>query len=126
MSKVHQAGVRPRLLAGGDFFLTYPLGVACIAGVWAFQFRWWAFVAAFSLWTLGSRYLRKMANADPLYRIVFMRELREPWLRVPRGTIRELSAPPEDILPSQKWEGWNPYELACSAASWLAHRVSRH
>jgi len=124
MAKVHQAGVRPRLLAGGDFWLTYPLAVACLAAVWSFQFRWWAFVGAFSVWHLGNWYFRKMANADPLYRLVFIRELREPWLRVPRGTVRELSVPPEDILPSQRWEALRPHEIVLSIQGWLARRFS--
>jgi type IV secretory pathway TrbD component len=126
MAKVHQAGVRPRLWAGGDPYLSYPLPWFCFALAWAFQWRWWAIVAAFALWQIGAYKLRKMAQADPLFLLVYSRELRAPWLWVPRGTVRELSRPPEDILPSQKWETWNVYELASGAASWLVRRFSRH
>jgi type IV secretory pathway TrbD component len=126
VAKVHQAGVRPQLWAGGEFWLAYPLPLLCLAGAEAFHFRWWACVGAFTIWRMGAHKLRKMAQADPLYCVVYSRELRMPWLFVPRGTIKELSRPPEDILPSQLWETWNLYELTSSAASWVARRLSRH
>jgi len=72
---VHRALVRPLLLMGAEREPIMMLGL--VAGVFIISiFKWWAAAFGVALWLVGSFFLRRLAEKDPIFSKVIMRSAR--------------------------------------------------
>jgi len=74
-ARIHRAGTRPHLFLGGDRELVLFTGLVAFA-LTVPSFQGSSIVNGISLWLVALYLLRKMANADPLMRHVYLRQLR--------------------------------------------------
>ena len=84
-ARIHRAGTRPHLFLGGDRELVLFTGLVAFA-LTVPSFQWASIVTGISLWLVALYLLRKMANADPLMRHVYLRQLRYRRYYAPRST----------------------------------------
>ena len=84
-ARIHRAGTRPHLFLGGDRELVLFTGLIAFA-LTVPSFQWASIVTGISLWLVALYLLRKMANADPLMRHVYLRQLRYRRYYAPRST----------------------------------------
>ena len=84
-ARIHRAGTRPHLFLGGDRELVLFTGLIAFA-LTVPSFQWASIVTGISLWLMALYLLRKMANADPLMRHVYLRQLRYRRYYAPRST----------------------------------------
>ena len=82
---IHRAGNRPHLFLGGDREGVMFTGVLAFALVFAAQ-DWLATGFGCALWLTALTLFRRMAQADPLLRTVYLRHRRYALYYPPRST----------------------------------------
>src|SRR5713101_1144590 len=102
--RVYQSLVRPRLLGGAEWRLTFLNVMLCLILIFGGGFKSWTVALAVFLATAGQWLLRAAAKRAPEWRSVYLRHLPEPAIREPHGLERSPPEKPKPILPkTARW-----------------------
>ena len=102
--RVYQSLIRPRLLWGAEWRLTFLNVMLCLILIFGGGFKWWTVALAAFLATAGQWMLRAAAKRDPEWSNVYVRHLLEPAIREPHGLARSRPKKPKPILPkTARW-----------------------